>query len=122
MMFVYKMKSTSSDNKLLPKMLVQKGSLPWAKCQIFLKALFICNNINKNLNKNFHTKLNYRSFKSLFLFFQISARSSWKKFENEKWPKAGYLPLCLKGLMECINEFRFVDSFHGIDFFIHSKG
>ena len=25
----------------------------------------------------------------LFLFFQISARSSLKKFENEKWPKAG---------------------------------
>ena len=32
-------------------------------------------------------------FKPLFLFFQISARSSLKKFENEKWPKAEYLPL-----------------------------
>ena len=57
-------------------------TVPWAKCQIFLEALFICNNINTNLNKNFH-----------FLFFQVSARSSLKKFENEKWPKAGYLPL-----------------------------
>ena len=28
--------------------------LPWAKCQIFLKPLFICNNIKTNLNKNFH--------------------------------------------------------------------
>ena len=35
----------------------------------------------------------YHSFKPLFLFFQISARSSLKKFENEKWPKAGYLAL-----------------------------
>ena len=30
-------------------------TLPWAKCQIFLVALFIFNNINTNLNKNFHT-------------------------------------------------------------------
>ena len=35
----------------------------------------------------------YHSFKSLFLFFQISARTSLKKFENEKWPMAEYLPL-----------------------------
>ena len=60
-------------------------TLPWANCQIFLEGLFTCNNINTNLNKNFHTLL--------FLFFQISARSILKKFENEKWPKAGYLPL-----------------------------
>ena len=64
-------------------------TLPWAEFQIFLEVLFICNNINTNLNKNFHTY----SFKRLFLFFQISARSSLKKFENEKWPKAGYFPL-----------------------------
>ena len=73
-------------------------TLPWAKCQIVLKALFICYNTNTNLNKNFHTQLSYRSFKPLFLFFHISARSSLKKFENEKWPKAGYLPLCIKSV------------------------
>ena len=28
-------------------------TLPWAKCKIFLEALFICNNINTNLNENF---------------------------------------------------------------------
>ena len=54
---------------------------------IFLEALFICNNINTNLNKNFYTQLSYRSFKPLFLFFQISARSSLKKFENEIGPR-----------------------------------
>ena len=54
---------------------------------------FICNNTNTNLNKNSHTHLTYQSFKPFFLFFPISARSSLKKFENEKWPKAGYLPL-----------------------------
>ena len=68
-------------------------TLPWAKCQIFLEALFICNNVNTNLNENFHTNLSYYSFKPLFLFCQISARGCLKKFENEKWPKAGYLPL-----------------------------
>ena len=60
--------------------------LPCAKCQIFLEALFICNNINTNLNKNFHT------FKPLLIFSEISA-SGLKKFENKKWPKAGYVPL-----------------------------
>ena len=68
-------------------------TLPCTKFQIFSEALFICNNINKNLNKNFHTYFSYHSFKPLFLFFLISARSSWKKFENGKWPKAEYLPL-----------------------------
>ena len=58
--------------------------LPWTKCQICLEALFTCYNINTNLNKNFHTWLSYHSFKPLFLFFQLSARSSLKKFENEK--------------------------------------
>ena len=29
--------------------------LHWAKRHIFLEALFISNNINTNLNKNFHT-------------------------------------------------------------------
>ena len=38
-------------------------TLPWAKCQIFLKALFICNNINTNLKKKFHTWLSYNSVK-----------------------------------------------------------
>ena len=59
----------------------------------FFEALFICNNIKTNLNKNFNTELSYHSFKPLFLFFQIPARSSLKKFENEKWPKAGCLTL-----------------------------
>ena len=68
-------------------------TLPWAKCQIFLEALFICNNINTNLNENFHTQLSYHSFRPLLLFLQIFARSSLKKFENEKWPKAGSHPL-----------------------------
>ena len=65
-------------------------TLPWAECQIFLEAFLICNNINTNPNKNFHT---YHSFKPFFLFCQIFAKSSLKKFENEKWPKAGYLLL-----------------------------
>ena len=30
-------------------------TLPWAKCQIFLKVLFTCTYSNTNLNKNFHT-------------------------------------------------------------------
>ena len=29
------------------------------------------------------------------IYFHIPARSSLKKFENEKWPKAGYLLLYL---------------------------
>ena len=75
-----------------------RGTCLWPNVKFFLEALFICNNINTNLNKNFHTYLSYHSFKPLFLFFQISARSSLKKFANEKWPKAGYLPLI------CINK------------------
>ena len=66
-------------------------TLPWAKFQIFLEALFICNNFITNLNENFHTYWSRYFF--FFFFFQISARSSLKKFENEKWPKVGYLPL-----------------------------
>ena len=27
--------------------------VPWAKCQFFLEKLFICNDIDKNLNQNF---------------------------------------------------------------------
>ena len=80
----------------------------WAKRQIFLEALFVCNNINTNLNKNFHTYLSYHFFKPLSLFFQISARSSLKKFENEKWPKAGYLPL---NLMSINQGFQIVEIF-----------
>ena len=68
-------------------------TLSWAKGQIFSGALFICNNINTNLNEYVHTQLSYHSLKQLFLFFQISARSSLKKFENEKWSKVGYLPI-----------------------------
>ena len=68
-------------------------TLPWAKCQIFLEALFICNNINTNVNKNFHTYSSYHSLKPLFLFFQIFATSSLKNLENKNLPKAGYFPL-----------------------------
>ena len=32
-----------------------RQGLPQCQCQIFLEALFICNNINTNLNENFHT-------------------------------------------------------------------
>ena len=34
-----------------------KGQGPWAKCRIFLEALFMCNNINTNLKENSHTYL-----------------------------------------------------------------
>ena len=64
-------------------------TLPWAKCQIFLEALFICNNINTNLNKNFYTWLSYHSFKPLFLFFLIFA-SSFKNSKNR--PKQATFP------------------------------
>ena len=33
----------------------ESRTLPWGKYQVFLQALFIFNNINTNLNKNFHT-------------------------------------------------------------------
>ena len=39
--------------------------------QIFLETLFICNDINKNLNQNFQSLLSYHSFKLLFLFFKF---------------------------------------------------
>ena len=40
-----------------------------------------------------HSKKNYHSFKLLSSFLQICTISSSKKFEEEKWSKAGYLPL-----------------------------
>ena len=76
-------------------------TLSWAKCQILLDTLFICNDIDKNLNKNFYSSLSYRSFKLLFLFFQVCAISNSKKFEMEKWPKAGYLPLYTQDICNC---------------------
>ena len=48
--------------------------------KFFFEVLFIFNNINTNLNKNFHTHSYYYSCKPLFLFFQISARTLKKKF------------------------------------------
>ena len=27
-------------------------TLPWAECQIFMETVFICKNIDKDLNKN----------------------------------------------------------------------
>ena len=59
-------------------------TLPWAKCQIFLKTHFIYNNITTNPNKNFHTYLSHHSFKPLFLFLKISARTSLKKIQKRK--------------------------------------
>ena len=35
----------------------ESRTLPWVKCQIFMEILFICNNIDKNLIKNFHSYL-----------------------------------------------------------------
>ena len=62
--------------------------------KFFSETVFIlCNNIDKNLNKNFHSWLSYHSFKPLLLFFQICTISILKKFEKEKWPKARYLSL-----------------------------
>ena len=46
-------------------------TLPWAKYQIFLETLFIGNDIDKNLNKKFHSYLSYHSFKLLFLFLNF---------------------------------------------------
>ena len=68
-------------------------TLPWAKCHIFLEALFIWNNINTNLNKKFPYIVKLSLFQTVIFYFLIAAISSLKKFENEKWLKAGYLPL-----------------------------
>ena len=46
--------------------------------------------------------MSYHSFKLLFLFFQIFTRRSLKKFENEKWPMAGYLPLLAIGHLKVV--------------------
>ena len=51
----------------------ESRTVPWAKCQIFFETFFICNVIDKNLNKNFHSHLGYHSFELLFLCFQIRA-------------------------------------------------
>ena len=49
----------------------------------FLKALFICNNTNLNKSKQiFPYIVKLSLFQTLFLFFQVFARSSLKKFEN----------------------------------------
>ena len=60
----------------------ESRTLPWAKCQIFLETLFICNDIDKSLNRNFHSLLGCHFFKLLFLFLQTCAISSLKKLEK----------------------------------------
>ena len=63
------------------------------KCQIFLEAVFICNNINTNITKiSIHS---YHFFKPLFSFFHISVRSSLKRFENEIGPWQGTFLIAL---------------------------
>ena len=46
-------------------------TLPWANSQIFLEAFFICNTINKNLNKNFQTKTKNGPRQGTFLYHSI---------------------------------------------------
>ena len=45
--------SVHRNSNVWPKAYVE--ALSWAKCQIFSKTLLICNDIDKNLSKNFHT-------------------------------------------------------------------
>ena len=71
----------------------ESRTLPWAEYLMFLETLFICNNIDKNPNNNSHSQLSYHSLKPVIFIFLICAISSSKKFEKEKWPKAGYLSL-----------------------------
>ena len=53
-------------------------TLPWAKCQIFLDALFICNNINTNLNEIRYI-VKYSLFQTvIFIFFNFCE----KRFEK----------------------------------------
>ena len=49
----------------------ESRTLPWAKCQIFLEALFIYNNINTNLKKNpYIVQLSlFQTFMFIFLNF-----------------------------------------------------
>ena len=45
----------------------QGSNLPFeAEYEIFFETLFICNNVNTNVNENFYAQLSYHSFKSLF--------------------------------------------------------
>ena len=72
-------------------------TLPWAKCQTFLEALFICNNIDTNLNKNFQHS--YHSFKPSFNFFYF-CEMQFEKIRKRKMaqgrvpsPKLNFLKL-----------------------------
>ena len=67
----------------------KKITLPWAKCRIFFTSLFICNNIDTNLNKNFHTYLSYHSLK--FFFFKF-LRVVWKNFKTKTGPRQDTFP------------------------------
>ena len=60
-------------------------NMAWAKCKIFLEGLFISNNINTNLNKNF---LTYQTV--IFIFSNFYE----KQFEKIRTPKMaqGRLP------------------------------
>ena len=76
----------------------ESRTLPWVKFKFFLEKLFICNIIDKNLNKNFDSYLSYYSFKLLFLFFQVCAINSSKKFEKKNGSRQGTFPYFLCGL------------------------
>ena len=66
--------------------------LPWAQCHIFLETLFICNDIDKNLNKNFQTYSSYHSFELLFLLFQICVISRLKNWKIKNGPRQDTFP------------------------------
>ena len=34
---------------------MNRGTCPWQNVKVFLETFFICNDIDKNLNKNIHT-------------------------------------------------------------------
>ena len=59
-------------------------TLPWVECQIFFEALFICNNINTNLNINFHTLSN-----RYFYFFKFLREVVWKNSKTKNGPRQG---------------------------------
>ena len=61
-------------------------TLPWASCQIFLEALFVCNNINTNY----------------FYFFKFLREVVWKNSKTKNGPRQGtfaYLQLLLLFLL-----------------------
>ena len=56
----------------------ESRTVAWAKCQIFLETLFICNNIDKNLNENFH------SYSQTIFIFSNLCDNEFKKIRKRK--------------------------------------